>query len=414
MNEKFVIKRDNDVNELIDSLGTNEIKVIIGLRRAGKSYLLKELFYEKLKTDLNFKDSDIRICDLDSDRYRDIRDLDSFKKMLEDTDKETKVIIIDEVQKAGDGYEEILIDFNNANKNIDIYITGSNSKSLSNDILGKFKEHTKRHTLKPVSYRQIKETIPDFTLDDYFRYGSLPIVLKKKPEERLTFLNELYESTYLSDIYDRCKFQYLSNEEMKHIIDNIVSNLENPISTFKICKNVIPKGIKDDNVKAIYKKEISKFVEACVDSFLLIDFEDGQILNENTPDEYRDKNIKKYCFDVGLFNVISTAIINKKNSCILENIVFLELLSRNIYPSGKHIEVGESYKTIDFCYENNNKYTYIQAEFNLNDNCYDREIGNLEYAPENGERINIYYTNSCTKAIPRSIKNISLDHFINK
>lgn len=414
MNLDVVFERENEVKELADCINTPEIKVVIGLRRAGKSYLLKDLFTKYLKANLKYLDSEIVIYDLDSSEYTSIRDLDSFKKMLDKTNDGVKVIIIDEVQKAGDGYEELLVDFNNLHKNIDLYITGSNSKSPSNDILRKFKEHAKRISLKPITFGQIKQAMPDFTIEDYFKYGSLPIVLKKNSDERVKYLGELYEETYISDIKDRCHFQYLSNENMKHIVDNILSNLENPISTYNIFKNVLPKGTRSDEVKSCYKKEVCDFVEACVDSFLLVNFEDGKIENENIPPEYRDKNIKKYCFDIGLFNVISkSASFYRKNSCRIENLVFLELVARNIKPIGKTIiTLDGSEKPIDFYFKTDGVETFIQVEHTLNDDCYEREIGNLTFAPADARKINVYAVNTSQENIPSDVKNIIIDDFL--
>lgn len=405
---EFIIERPNDLKELVDCISIPEIKVIMGLRRVGKSYLLKELFYKHLINTLLYEESEIKIFDLDSDEYMNVRDLTSFKKMLSEVTANTKIVIIDEIQKAGSGYENYLIDFKNLHKNLSIYITGSNSKTLSIDILRNFKEHAHRIQLRPITYAQVKKAIPDFTLDEYFEYGSLPIVLKKDKNERIDFLKELYEGTYLSDIRERCHFLYLSNEIMRNIVDRILSNLENPITTNGIYSHVIPKAMSND-AKTIFKKEISDFIQICVDSFLLINFKDGSIDDENIPIDFRNKNIKRYCFDIGLLNAISTATINKKNSCAIENMVFLELISRNIVPEGKTIVTSANkIKSIDFFYDN----TFIQVEYKLDDNCYDREIGNLMYTSNDSRKINIYSAITLGKSIPEEVTNVYIEDFL--
>ena len=271
-NNEIVFERNLELKELLDSINTPEVKVIVGLRRAGKSYLLNKLFRDKL-IKLGYSSKSIIVLDLSAE-FDYIRSPNSLKETLGSLINEnTKFIFVDEIQLVGDGYADTLISFVKTHENIDVYVTGSNSNTLSDDIRKAFKENRKVIALRPLSFVSIKKAMPNYTIDDYFKYGSLPIVLKKPKDERLSFLKELYDDTYLSDIRDRFKSSDISDQEKANIVVDILSNMMSPIGEKRIIKGITDNH-KLDNEKALHlKTEILNFISAASSSFLLIDYD---------------------------------------------------------------------------------------------------------------------------------------------
>ena len=411
-NDEIIFERNTELNELLDSINTPEVKVVVGLRRAGKSYLLNELFYNEL-IKRGYSSESILMMNLSAE-FDYVRSPVLLKETLvNQVNDDTKFIFIDEIQLAGDGYADTLISFAKNHKNIDIYVTGSNSKVLSDDIRKAFKENRKVITLRPLSYSSIKKAMPDYSVGDYFKYGSLPIVLKKPKNERLSFLKELYEDVYLSDIRDRFRTSNISNQEKTNIIIDILSNMMTPISEKRIIKGILGKHKISEEEKIKLKTDILDFINAASSSFFLIDFNNGKIYNDKTPSDYIDHDIKKYCFDVGILNVVSEAIIDKKNSSILENIIFLELLSKDIKCEGCYIDKPDGSKgCIDFYFEKGEMKYYIQVAFTLTEDNRDREIGNLDYTPTNSSRVTIYMNNNLIDPIPETTSALNLEDFL--
>ena len=412
--EKLVFKRELEVNELFNEIQTPEIKVIIGLRRAGKSYLLNTLFRKKL-LDNGYTSKCILDMDLSAE-FSEIRSPESLKKaILENVTSNTKFLFIDEVQLSGEGYADVLISFAKTHKNISVYVTGSNSKTLSDDIRKAFKKNAKRIFLKPLPYSVVKEVLPDYSVEDYFEYGSLPIVLKKPKSERLSFLKELYTDTYLSDIKERFVSTYLSDQEKENIVENILSNITTPLSEIEIIKKITAHHKLGKKETHELKAEILNFIDTAIASFLLLDFNDGKNYPERTPKDYLNHNIKKYCFDLGILNVISTAKLFDKNSDIFENAIYLELLAKGINSKGFAItKLDENPGLIDFTFEKNEKKIFIQVAVSLNEGNRSREIGNLLAVSEESIRIVIYKNSMLLAPVPESIKLVSVNDFLSK
>lgn len=409
--DEIIFDRPIEIKELIDSIGNHKIKVVVGLRRSGKSYLLNSLFKSKL-IENGVLDEEIKPIDLQGN-YDFVRSPSSFKDVLNSTAKDNvKFLFVDEIQLVGEGYEDVLISFCKNNPGIDVFITGSNSKTLSDDIRKAFKEHASIIRIRPIAYKEIIKVLPTYSIDDYFKTGSLPIVLKEGPEGRVKLLEDLYHDTYLIDIQERLKTKYLSNQEKENIIERILTNMMNPIGELKICKGIINHRHISEEAKAELKREILDFIGVASSSFLICDFDNGKQYDESTPEDYVDHDIKKYCFDNGLLSLIHKGTINKKNSALLENIVYLELLSRGIEPKGTYIlkENGE-YGEIDFYFRKDGIETYIQVEHTLDASNRDREIGNLELLPKNANKMNVYVNNLLDEKGPSDIKTFSLENF---
>lgn len=408
---EIVFERELEVNELLKAAKLPLVKIIIGLRRAGKSYLLNKLFYKKL-IDEGYSEASIIKIDLISE-YDFIRSpLELKNQIYKLINANTKFLFIDEIQLSGEGYADILISFIKRNKNISVYVTGSNSHALSDDIRKAFKEHGMAILLRPLPFESIRKSMPEYSVEDYFTYGSLPIVLKKRKEERLPFLKELYEETYFSDIKERCKSIFLSEQEKSNIITSVLSNIMTPLSEKEIIKKIVLKHRLGNDKVLILKREILDFITTVSSSFLLIDYKNESENGDNSMKDFIDHDIKKYCFDLGLLNIVSKASINKKNSSILENAILLELLSRGINSEGCQIQKTNGNKgDVDFSFMKDGVRYYLQAAFTLDEANKDRELGNFSAIKGDAIKI-IVCKNNLLKNPEHSIKIIDIRDFL--
>ena len=229
MEGELVFEREIELEELLSSLkDSSKIKVVAGLRGAGKTFLLNELFYRALLR-RGYRPEDIFKADL-SGPFGSARNVASLQSLLKEAlEHGAKFIFIDEVQMAGDGYADTLISFAKKHPGIHLFVTGSSSKTLSDDIRKAFKENAVIISLRPLSFKKIREQLPNYEVSDYLIYGSLPISLKSEPKDRIPLLGELYRNTYLIDVQERFKGQFLSDIEKENILIRMLSNLTSPL-----------------------------------------------------------------------------------------------------------------------------------------------------------------------------------------
>lgn len=322
-------------------------------------------------------------------------------------------MLIDEVQLAGDGYAEVLILFAKKYPGINLYVTGSNSKILSDDIRKAFKENAKIINLRPLSFRTIKNQLPDISVWEYLKYGALPIVLKSEESKRAEVLADLYRNTYLIDIQERFKGKYLSDIEKENILVRMLSNLTSPLSEAQIIRGITKQCLLKREELFLLKKEILDFIKTISSSFLLCDFQQADALGKKKDSDFLDHHIKKCCFDLGLLKYVSKASAIYKNAAALENAVYLELLARDIKPFGgfvrkKNGECGE----IDFVFDKHGRTYYVQSAYVLDEDNWDREIGNLLMAPESAHKLMIFAEKALQNAIPPSIKGMNFEEFL--
>ena len=242
------INRDTYLEKLINRRENGAIKVLTGIRRCGKSYLLDPIFKDYLIS-TGVKEDHIIKLELDKEinkKYHDSKVLDEYLRSLI-KDKKMYYILLDEVQLA-DGFEYVLNGLL-YEKNIDIYVTGSNSKFLSSDIITEFRGRGDEVKVFPLSF---SEYVSNFKGDkyeawnEYVLYGGLPMILSKKSdEEKSNYLKTLFEQTYIKDIIER------NNIQRSDILDSIINMLASSVGSLTNPQKIF------DTIKSNKEKEIS-------------------------------------------------------------------------------------------------------------------------------------------------------------
>ena len=208
------IRRDMYLNRLIRKEKNGLIKVVTGIRRCGKSYLLFNLFHNYL-VNKGVPENHIIEVALDDRSNKDLRDPDRMLEYVKGqiTDSDTYYIILDEVQLLAE-FEDVLNSFLHI-RNADVYVTGSNSKFLSSDVITEFRGRGDEIRIYPLSFREycsVYDGSADEAWDDYFTYGGLPLILSREtPEEKADYLTSLFQKVYLSDIIDRHRIRNQDN-----------------------------------------------------------------------------------------------------------------------------------------------------------------------------------------------------------
>ena len=357
------IARDLYLTKLKNKKNNKLIKIITGLRRSGKSYLLDPIFKNSLIADGVREDHIIKV-DLDSIENRDLTSdgLNLYNYIMNKIkDNEMYYILLDEIQKVKD-FESVLNSFLRKN-NLDVYVTGSNSKFLSTDIITEFRGRGDEIRVYPLSFSEFYNAYKDkrSALKDYMTYGGMPYTLYlKDSEEKSQYLNDLFKNTYLNDIVERNKIQ---REDILEIIINMLSSsvgsLTNPK---KLCDTFISNGYADIN-----RNTINSYIQYLQDAFLINKVERYDIKGKKyitTPSKY-------YFTDVGLRNA-RLNFRQQEEDHLMENIIYNELLVR-----GYNVDVGvierfekdSTDKTIrkqlevDFVCNQSSKRYYIQSAF---------------------------------------------------
>ncbi len=354
------IKRQNYLNELISARENKLIKVITGIRRCGKSYLLDPIYKNYLKSNGVNEDHIIKL-DLDvieNSKYRDPMELYNYViNCVKDTNM--YYVLLDEIQLVKN-FEEVLNSFLRK-PNLDVYVTGSNSKFLSSDIITEFRGRSTEIKIYPLSFSEfveIKELPEEKAWKEYIFYGGLPpVVLQEGEKQKQEYLLNLFETTYLKDIIER------NDIKRKDVLDSIVSILASSIGSLtnpmKIYKTYQSNGDKDISLNTI-----TSYIEHLENAYLINKVERYDVKGR----KYISTPFKYYFTDLGLRNARLNFRQQEENH-IMENIIYNELLIR-----GYNIDVGvvESrnndgrvYYEIDFvCNMASNRY-YIQSALNI-------------------------------------------------
>ena len=357
------IKRDIYLNRLIRREKNGLVKIVTGVRRCGKSYLLINLFHNHLLQKGVREDHIIEIA-LDDRSNKELRDPDNMLKYVKEriVDSDTYYIILDEVQLLAE-FEDVLNSFMHI-RNADVYVTGSNSKFLSSDLVTEFRGRGDEIRIYPLSFREYCSAYrgsADEAWDDYFTYGGLPLILSREtPEEKAEYLMSLFQKVYLSDIVDRHKVR--NREELDELVDilaSAVGSLTNPLKLENTFKTVKRKTISD--------KTLKKYLDYLMDAFLV----SRAVRYDIKGRKYIGSPAKYYFEDVGLRNARLNFRQMEENH-IMENIIYNELRIR-----GYHVDVGlvEQYgknsenKTtkkqleVDFVVTRGSEKYYIQSAF---------------------------------------------------
>ena len=354
------IDRELYLNQLINKQNNGLVKIITGMRRCGKSFLLDPIFKEYLISEGVSENHIIKI-DLDerrNNKYQDPDVLDEYIRSLI-VDEETYYLLLDEVQKVDD-FESVLNGFLHI-RNLDIYVTGSNSKFLSSDIITEFRGRGDEIRVFPLSFSEYYSVFKgekDEAWDEYITYGGLPKIVSINGEnEKAKYLKQLFEKTYLSDIVERNNIQRIDIiDSILNILSSSIGSLTNP---YKLLKTFQSNGVKDLSINTI-----SSYLKYLQDSFLINKAERYDIKGK----KYIQSPFKFYFSDIGLRNA-RLNFRQQEETHIMENVIYNELLIRgyNVDVGVVNIREGDAKKQIevDFVCNQFNKKYYIQSALSL-------------------------------------------------
>lgn len=355
-----IIERDSYLQKLINKRGNGLVKIVTGIRRCGKSFLLDPLFKDYLIGEKVQEDHIIKL-DLDerrNEKYRNPDVLDEYVRNLIQDDR-MYYLLLDEVQKVDD-FESVLNGFLHI-RNLDVYVTGSNSKFLSSDIVTEFRGRGDEIRVFPLSFSEFTSAFngtTDEAWQQYVTYGGMPrIVFCADEAEKSQYLKQLFEKTYLSDIIERNKVQRTDIlDSLVNILSSSIGSLTNPN---KLLNTYVSSGVKDISINTI-----NKYLGYLLDSFLIEKSERYDIKGK----KYIHTPFKFYFSDIGLRNSRLNFRQQEENH-IMENILFNELLFRgyNVDVGVLPIREGNDKKQveIDFVCNQFNKRYYIQSSLSL-------------------------------------------------
>lgn len=354
------IKRNKYLERLINRRENGLIKIVTGIRRCGKSYLLDPIYKEYLLENGVKADHIIKI-DLDerkNNRFLNPDILDEYIRSII-LDKEMYYIILDEIQKVED-FESVLNGFLHI-ENVDIYVTGSNSKFLSSDIRTEFRGRGDEIRVLPLTYAEFVsayEGEKDDAWDEYMTYGGLPRILSQKTvEQKSQYLKDLFQRTYLSDIIERHNVQRIDVlDTLVNILASSIGSLTNPK---KLSDTFVSNSMRDVSINTI-----TSYINYLSDSFFIQKVERYDVKGK----QYISTPSKYYFSDIGLRNA-RLNFRQQEEDHIMENIIYNELLYR-----GYNVDVGvveirknnvRKQTEVDFVCNQADKRYYIQVALNL-------------------------------------------------
>ena len=359
------IERTIYLDKVIESRHNGMIKIITGVRRSGKSFLLFDLFADWLEAEGVSSDHIIKI-DLENRRNKSLRNPDNLLEFIDSKmiDKEMYYILIDEIQLV-DEFEDVLNSYLKI-KNADVYVTGSNARFLSKDVITTFRGRGEEIKVYPLNFREFMSATDKSTelaFEEFMTYGGLPQVLEYKSEERKAeYLKALFAETYITDIKERYNVKH--DEELEILLDIISSNigcLTNPsklANTFQSEKKV-----------KLSDKTIKNYLDYICDSFLVEKSQRYDIKGK----KYIDTPYKYYFVDLGLRNArLNFRQLEKTH--MMENIIYNELRVRGfnvdvgIVPLVIRDENGSQKRVsyeVDFVANKGNQRYYIQSAYRL-------------------------------------------------
>lgn len=374
---EYCIRRDSYLQRIIDKKDNGMIKVITGIRRCGKSYLLFDLFYDYL-IEHGIKKEQIITIALDDDAYIQYRDTEELSKYIRSKiiNKEMYYVLIDEVQYAISkdelkNPEEIKL-YNVLNglmrlRNVDIYVTGSNSKMLTKDVLTAFRGRGDEIKVYPISFKEYYSFVGGDKFDayeEYALYGGMPLVCFKKNDlEKTSYLQGLFAEVYFKEIIERYNIEL--TDVLEELTDDLCSSVGSLTNANKIANTL--KSVRSLNVTST---TISNYLNYLAESFLFSNVKRYDIKGK----KYFEYPSKYYCADVGLRNA-RLKFRQQEETHIMENIIFNELLCRGYSVDVGVVNIveqieGKSVKKqceIDFIVNVGSKKYYIQSALNVND-----------------------------------------------
>ena len=371
------IQRDSYLKQLISYRFDGLVKVITGIRRCGKSYLLKKLYKEYL---LNHQVKEEQIISIELDlakdiQFRDPLHLSSFVREKLSGTTEEHYLFIDEIQMSDEvpnpynpegkkiSFYDALNDLRSI-PNLDVYVTGSNSKMLSSDILTEFRGRSDEIRVHPLSFSEYYSAVggdKNEAFDDYAFYGGMPLILSRPNElAKMNYLKSLFSEVYIKDIVERKKIE--RQDILEQILDLLCSSIGSLTNPAKLANTLQSKqGI------SVSPNTIRAYIGHLEDAFLFSESKRYDVKGK----AYFDSPNKYYCEDIGLRNA-RIGFRQQEMTHIMENILYNELMVRQfsvdvgvVYAREKN-EKGNSVRTaceIDFVVNSGGKRTYIQSAY---------------------------------------------------
>ena len=386
------IKRPYYLNKLISKKNNKLIKIITGIKRCGKSYLLDPIFKDYLIS-TGVKEDHIIKLELDSfenEEYTNPKKLYEYV-MEKAVDNDTYYVILDEIQKVSN-FESVLNSFLRKS-NLDVYVTGSNSKFLSSDIITEFRGRGDEIKVYPLSFSEFMSVYEGNEingLSEYINYGGLPLITTfKSAEEKIDYLNSQKNNVYINDVIERNDIR--NDEELITLIEIISSSIGSLTNPTKLYNTFVSKGNKN-----ISSKTIALYLKYLEESFLIEKSKRFDIKGK----KYIETPSKYYFVDIGIRNsLINFRQIEKTH--IMENIIYTELRRR-----GFNVDVGivekrnndengkKDYKQleIDFVANKGSDKYYIQSAYSIEDKSKrEQELQSLLNVNDNFKKMVIVY-----------------------
>ena len=371
------IQRDSYLKQLISYRFDGLVKVITGIRRCGKSYLLKKLYKDYL---LNHQVKEEQIISIELDlakdiQFRDPLHLSSYIREKLSGTTEEHYLFIDEIQMSDEvpnpynpegkkiSFYDALNDLRSI-PNLDVYVTGSNSKMLSSDILTEFRGRSDEIRVHPLSFSEYYSAVggdKNEAFDDYAFYGGMPLILSRPNElAKMNYLKSLFSEVYIKDIVERKKIE--RQDILEQILDLLCSSIGSLTNPAKLANTLQSKqGI------SVSPNTIRAYIGHLEDAFLFSESKRYDVKGK----AYFDSPNKYYCEDIGLRNA-RIGFRQQEMTHIMENILYNELMVRQfsvdvgvVYAREKN-EKGNSVRTaceIDFVVNSGGKRTYIQSAY---------------------------------------------------
>lgn len=359
------IKRDKYLSDLINRMNNGMIKVVTGIRRCGKSYLIFTIFKNYLK-EQGVGEAHIVTIELDQRKDKKYRDPDVILEYIESRiiDDEQYYILLDEVQLLNE-FEEVLNSLLHI-KNVDIYVTGSNSKFLSKDVITEFRGRGDEIHIYPLTFKEFMQAYEGDIYRgwaEYVVYGGLPLTVTMKTEEqKINYLTKLFEETYLKDIIERHHIEKSQElEDLVNVLASAIGSLTNVPKIEAIFRSVIQSNISANTIR--------QYIEYLEDAFVINKANRYNVKGR----KYIGTPLKYYFEDVGLRNA-RLGFRQIEETHIMENVIYNELRSRGysvdvgvVEKRGRNEEGKEerTYLEIDFIANLGSKRYYIQSAFSM-------------------------------------------------
>lgn len=377
------IKRDRYLKKMISFMWDGQVKVITGIRRCGKSYLLSNLFRDYLLSEGVAEDHILSFeLDLTRDiRYRNPLELAAHVRQIVENSTEQFYLFVDEIQMS----DEVLNPYNSDGKkitfydalndlkslsNLDIYVTGSNSRMLSSDILTEFRGRSDEIRVHPLSFAEYYATVggdKQDAFDSYAFYGGMPLILSRPTDAaKMSYLKSLFSEVYLKDIVERKNIK--REDVLAGIIDLLCSSIGSLTNPTRVADTINSRQKRSrENIVAL--NTVKSYMDHLSDSFLFTECKRWDVKGKS----YFDYPNKYYCEDIGLRNA-RIGFRQQEVPHIMENIIFNELVIREcavdigiVYSSEKNAKgrLAQIAREIDFIANSGGKKTYIQSAYAL-------------------------------------------------